>query len=85
MRNMVLTNAIDRICINVLMHQMATYGAVKLRPMYVKYHDPLGDVMCTRGAEAEKLYRRFVEFMNARSVVYIDPVGPSTIAPRTNK
>ena len=82
----VLTNPLDRLSLNSLLHDAVARVKREVRSLSIAFHDPLGIDMQKRGQVTENVFSEFVERLALRSSTYSSaPVLPRNARPNPSK
>ena len=82
----VLTNPLDRLSLNVLLHDAVARIKGEVRPLPIAFHDSLGIGMRRRGKVTESVFSEFVNRLALRSLAYRPvPVLPRNARPSPAK
>ena len=68
--NAVLTNPLNRLSLDVLLHDTVARIKREVRPLPIAFHDSLGMDMRTRGKVTESVFSEFVDRLASRSSTY---------------
>ena len=82
----VLTNPLDRLSLNSLLHDAVARVKREVQPLPIAFHDPLGLDMQKRGQVTEHVFSGFVERLALRSSAYRSvPTLPRSARPNPSK